>query len=475
MKQKKLQIVSMANPSRVRDLQAIKKLGVPRTQKDWQVSYIRDPGKTDDFCDFWVQAVVFSPVATAVNRRIRDFIGGKGFVRKSLDSKMVNENETLLDLHQKIVQDFALWGRFAVRVIPMRSGKSYSLQHINAEWVRYNWEEEEDEGYIENIRSCWVLPFINSSEDKQLGAQLLPIWNGKDDLRKEVQIRRSQKGRAWKFDDEDEFRPYKGHIFFYNPAHPSNRVYSRPDLYSAEKDILADGRISEALERITANHFMIGGALTVFGDPNERIKDEDGNDTFETVGDRFEKNMVDHFSGSQNAGAWMIFWAENPEEIPKLQSYESGNLHEMLESSDARIRARIAMAGQIPEVLLGVQQAGSLGQNNELITAIGFANASTKQKRQKLEQIYGMLLQGVKGINSANIEIQEIQNFGDIPQYVFEAMTVTQKEDYMERVFNIDPDPEGRQMPNEIIQVEEGSPETIEENDNSQSNNNTGD
>lgn len=439
--------------------------GVSESQRDYSPSYIRDEGRHDDFPDYWTQIVYSSPIASAAYMRLAQFVGGKGFVQQNLGNRKINETQTLHELHLKLIDDFALFGRMAIRVITSRAGKVISLEHLPAEWIRYEFPNRDGK-----IRGCWCMPFINSTEDKMRDAYYMPLYNpGQKASETLEQIAEASEHNARKQSaiNEESDGYYYGHIYFYNSTSPISRVYSRPMAYPAEKDILADGRVSQSIERITANAFLSPGALVVPGDPNEAAYEDGRPETnYKTKAEILNDELSESLAGSPNAGAITVFWKGPGDDTPAFIPFQNGNLHELFTATDTMLTQRICIAFGMPQVLVGVKQPGSLGENQQMRDSIKYANESTARLRRRVEQIYSELLKDIQGFNTRNgVEIMKIQDWSDLPDNIFASLTASQKDAYLSEEYNIKPDPAGREQAPAIPQPtpDTNNPETEEE------------
>lgn len=416
----------------VRPQASIERPGVTDWQRDWLTSrgYIRDPAKTDDACDYIAKIVGASPVATAALGLREKFIIGRGL--GEFGTIDLNEEQTMLDLHQRIGQDITLFSRFALRVMPARAGKKVAyIQHIPAEWVRYEFPDKES-----RIHGCYVIPWINSSERNLKEFQYLPLWHpGRmtpERIRADIKSVESPDG------DYRKSMPYAGHIMFVNMVRPGSRVYSRPGFMSAQFDILADAYASEAMERIGANAFHLGGILVMPGDPNEVAVPGDETMHPKTRGEELQDELAESFSGAGNAGSVMVLWNQG-EQGPEYKPFESGDLSKSMMTTDDMLRRRICLSVGMPEVLIGVSQPGRLGATQEIRNAIQFANEQTTNERAILEQKYSLIIEAITG-RRTDITIEKISDFVDLPEWVFDRLSEEARVEYIRETFGLEVD-----------------------------------
>jgi hypothetical protein len=436
----------------------IERPGILEWSRDWLTSqgYVRDPYRTDDYCEFLQQIVSDSPVASTAVLRRQQFIAGRGFDNQAVGKKRVNKKQTLAQLHSLIMDDYGLFERFALRIIPTRGGKIKSIEHIPVEWVRYAFPDENNV-----IHGCYVIPWINTRERDNQPFEYLPIWepgemtNGR--IKADIDGVAEFYEKQFQTHKKGPREGYSGHIFFHNRTRPGSRLYSRARIMSAQYDIISDTRTSEAFDRISANAFQLGGILVVPGDPNEPASTDPGTRKPMTKGEELEMQLEAQ-AGSENAGTVMVIWQGADDSAPQYVPFQVGNLHESTEVTTRLIRERISIAAEIPEILLGISTPGRLGNTQEIRNAIKFANANTEPYRIEIEEFYQSLLKDVFGINFRNIKINPLQDISDLPDPIFAALTQRQKDQYLDENFGIEPDPEGAEN-TDLTPPENGQPD----------------
>lgn len=403
-------------------------------------------GQKNDFPEYLIELVSLAPTGSALMGRLKDFVKGKGFIDEDLEKIMVNKDQSFIKFHEQISSDFCFFSRFAVLINPTKGGKIESMKALPVEFVR--WGKPDKQG---NVNEIYYNPFLNTGDDFNIPRKecLYPIWRNNITP---AEIREDAK-RV-----EANDATYKGHILFFNLTSQRNRHYSRPDYFAAEKYLLLDWKISLFHERNVDNNFFLGGILNLFGDPAEPVLHEDGT-VFSTVGVEVQKELAASFSGAENAGAIFVNWIKSLEQAASLIPYQANTNHEAFITIDGIVERKLSSAFRIPLILIGRSTPGKLAESREFRDAIAFTNESTESMRQTLEEVYNELLalkDGAK-VPADGVQIRVLQDFTDLPDTIFNALTVTQKEVYLQENFNIEPDPEGQQM-----EQQPAEPEVIE-------------
>lgn len=403
------------------------KQGVTQREIDRSAGYIND-GTRNDFPEYLTEIVYGSPTTEAcINRRL-NFVRGKGFLDDVGDFVVNTEGETMKDLHEKISCDLNLYHRFAIRVIQNRGGGISEIYHMPAEWVRY--QKPDEQGLI---TEAYVNPYILTSEERRYkGQRFYPLYK----LKTETKNVNPSEGK------------YNGHLYFFNLTNPANRVYSRPGYYAAEDYIKVDSKLGQFHDRNTDNNFFLGGILSVVGDPNQGLKDPVTGDVYSTLGVEFETRMSEAFSGAANAGSIMVDWVSDIAHAAKFTPWAGDTNHDKFRVIYDQVREVISISVSMPLILLGVSQAGKLGESQEIRNAIKFVNEQTESFRTDLEFTYQSLLDRMPGF-SGEVKIKPIQDITDLPDTVYTSLSGGQRDVYLEENYGIEAADDGE------IQTEE--------------------
>jgi hypothetical protein len=415
--------------------------GVARVKIAPSEGIIKDD-EYNDFPQYLIKLVNSSPTGKPCSSRLKRFVMGKGFQNPANENKKVNPEETLLQLHRKVSADFAFFSRFALLVHPTAKGTVEQIRYIPAEMVRWG---APDENFM--VQDAYYNPFILTGDVRRISLEncLYPTWElGSMDARRiREDIKRVEKRGG----------VYKGHIFFFHLTDERNRIYSRPEYFAGEDYLALDQQIGLFHSRNVKNNFFLGGVMNVFGNPEQGIADRDG-DIYTTLGEEFQKQMADSFSGAENAGSLLVNWIQEQGQEASVVPFQPNTHHEMFLLLNDLVEQKLSTLFGIPLILLGKPTAGKLGENQEIRNAIAFTNETTEHYRTTLETIYTTLFADLKGFsrNAAALKIQPIQDFTDLPDAIFQSLTPKQKEEYLFESYQIEPDesePETEPMPEE--------------------------
>ena len=406
--------------------QNIVKEGITQAQINDALGIVND-GAQNDFPSYLQGIIDKSPTASASINRLSQFIRGNGLNEDIKDIVINKQGDTLSDLHDSVSMDYAYYDRFSIKVMPLRGGKIGSLDHIPAEWVRYATNKDR---YNPVYHYAKVNPFLNTSEEYWASEQIetLRLYESSENATISKEIRES---------GED----YKGHVLFHNDTKPGARIYSRPLFFSAERTIITDGRIWAFHDRNTANNFFLGFVMSILADPDAGYGEADSNGKhYRTFREVFEQELNDMFAGTEQAGTGMVFYKQNADDPePSITPFPSGNSDEMFTRLLNDTVNTIASTIGIPKILLPQEISGKLGASNEIRNAIKFVNETTKKKRDTLEKAYRQILDGMGISYPDEALILPIQDYTDLPDAIFQNLNQAQKDDYLERNFNILP------------------------------------
>lgn len=401
--------------------------------------YLRD-GIRNDYPDYLIKTVSNSPNAISAMRKLQAFVQGRGLSDENLSELLVNESETFDELHAKIAKDLAFSERFAIRIVPNLGGGIDKIYHIPFEAVRFGLPD--DSGKVNYIAVNYL---FNTIDYRPSDTKHYPIF----DLRKGLTNWRQESAqKEADYPDEGE---YTGHVYFYSATSEKNRTYSRPAYFAAQDYMKVDFKLGEFHTRNTDNNFFLGGIISVVGDPDVIIYNEDGSE-YSTAGQEFNKELGNTFSGTDKAGQWMTDWIDAPEDATKVTAWPGNTNHELFTVLEGICEDRIAKSIGVPKVLMGVPTTGKLGDSQEIRNAIKFTNENTESQRRKLESIYATLVELMKApMPEDGITIEKIKDFTDLSDTIVNKLSPSQLERYLQDNFGIEPSEDEGEQPEQNI------------------------
>lgn len=407
----------------------IVKEGITQVEIDYALGIVND-GAQNDFPKYLADIISKSPTASASIQRLAQFITGTTLNEEIKDVVINKQGDTMQDLHNKVSVDYAYFDRFSIQLNPNRGGKIIEAIHTPSEWVRYAANKDRNDP---NLRFAKVNPFLNTNEEywKSDQVKTLRLFENSDTVSAEARNTEN----------------YQGHILFYNETRPEARIYSRPYFFSGERTIITDGRIWAFHDRNTANNFFLGFVMSILADPDAGYGAKNANgDHYQTFREVFEKQMNDMFAGSEKAGTGMVFYKKNETDPdPDIKPFPASQSDEMFTRLLSDTVNTISSVFGIPKVLLPQEIAGRLGVSNEIRNAIKFVNETTKNKRNTLEKSYRKILDAM-GISYPDSPlIIPIEDYTDLPDTIFNALNQAQRDEYLERNFNILPSGENEE------------------------------
>ena len=397
--------------------------------------YLRD-GVRNDFPDYLIKTVSDSPNAISAMRKLQGFVQGRGLVDESVSDLLVNESETFDELHEKIAKDLAFSERFAVRIVPNVGGGIDQIYHIPFEAVRFGLPD--DNGKVNYIAVNYLFNTVDYRPSDTKHYPIFELRKGLNNWRQDA----AQKEIDYK--DEGE---YTGHVYFYSATSEKNRTYSRPSYFAAQDYMKVDFKLGEFHTRNTDNNFFLGGIISVVGDPDAVIYNEDGSE-YSTAGQEFNKELGNTFSGTDKAGQWMLDWIDAPEDATKVSPWPGNTNHELFTVLEGICEDRIAKSIGIPKVLMGVPTTGKLGDSQEIRNAIKFTNETTETQRRKLQSTYTVFIELMNAaVPEEGVIIEKIKDFTDLSDSIVAKLSPSQLESYLQDNFGIKPSDDEVEQP----------------------------
>lgn len=442
------------------------KEGVTRNRIDYTSDIIADSFWDDggayynDFPQFFAEVLSSSPTASACLSVLKDFIEGEGLTDNS-ENILVNNETTLGELNTMISNDLAYLGRFAVLVkykfetnrefltVVDKAQKAKSIQskkkllakldsfqsaltvtgatlhYLPAEYVR--WGKPDFNGEVSHVV---YNPYFDTSEETlKFQERKYPLFDTakvQDDFLSWASLN-PEASEAYQF----------GQVLFYNKTDETDRVYSKPEFVCAKDAMLAEKEILLFHLRNAQNNFLLGGLINAYGNPNQPVVDKNGNDTYETVGEQFNKQMQDLFAGAKNAGSFMVVWNRLADQEFKLEPFSSNSNDQKFLTTAEMLRDAIITAMQVPPVLAGVQIAGKLGDAKEKTGAILFMNNRVRSFIRTKDAILSKLMSVVRN-TPTQIETIRMKKYEILPDYVYNSLPESAKIEVLREEFGIE-------------------------------------
>lgn len=420
----------------------LSKQQVPPRKKDlsenitqWEVRNA-DAFNRNNFPQQLLQNVYNSPVGSAALDIWQEFVEGDGFVNPECGDIIVNKKgETLDELHQKISADIAyLWG-FAVHVSYNAEGLKNEFKHLPFESTRLGIIDKK--GEVTDIR---FNPYFGVPQDKYyIPTAVFYTYNpNPDDVIQEM------KEHAVKFEDGKVDFKYPGQVFWFSIERPLARVYPQPFYYSSINWFKIDAEIQKFHERNIDNNFLLSVIINMHGNPDEPAGSETETETkdrdqFETVGEVFDRQMKEHFSGAENGGSALVNWFMRETEKADIQQFPTNSHHELFTVLQKLTTEQISIGTKTPPVLLSIREAGKLGDVQEIVNAVMVMQSRTKRMRNALKREYKRLFKDFKGSGTCiDYTIKNLNPFNILPQWAINAMTITEKREYINENFPIE-------------------------------------
>ena len=335
-----------------------------------------------------MDAVNRSPTTTACLDKIENFIAGAGFTDEELGKMVIDaDGTTFWEFHLQLVKYLTLLESFSVNFKFNQKGKitlSYVVGPETVRFVRFTGTK---------VKFLKQNPYFGTQEYDANLTTVYPVFDP-NSVKEEIQ----------KMEDP---RSYNGQMYFYGNVKPQYKFYSVPKFWSGEKWIYVDGEIQQFHKSNLQNGFFQSTLINVIGDPNQKSKNpkyqkevlgSDGTtkrlESTKTVGEEFNDQMNEIFSGSRKAGTAMVLWSKSQDESVKLSSFPTSSNFDILSGTFTDAMRGITTATGVPAILANLpQQTSSLGSDgNSIKAAIDLMHSNVQRAQMVLENFYNSVM-----------------------------------------------------------------------------------
>lgn len=356
-----------------------------------------------------------STVASACRSTVSDFIEGEGFSDPAAGDQTINKRgDTFADFHRKNAESAAPFWGYAWLITYNAAGERTQVFSLNFENCRLG--KPDSKGYISKVH---YNPYFGTDLYKKEDTICYDVWTP------DPEVVKAQMAEAVK-----KKRQYQGQVFYYGTTTAMNRFYPMPAYYSARFWMEVDRRIGEYHQKNLQNGFLQPIMMRVIGDPNAPSTDPKhaNQEPVVTVGDAFDDDMAEEFSGSERVGHIMVTWASTKEEFPDLVAFPGNNQEGYMTALVSQFKDLISTAWGVPPILANILSGAQLGGDGNVI------RASVKLMQQRVVRWHHNLEMNYKKVLGIDVKIIHYNPFPEtatIDPQVWNALSQEEKRQWI--------------------------------------------
>jgi hypothetical protein len=349
-------------------------------------------GEKNDYPNYLLRIYNNSAKNNAIITGKVDYICGNGWTVKAEDEmqkakafglidRINTKQESLNELTKKLVTDLSIFGGYYLQVIWTKgTGEIAELYHVDYYKVRTN--ADNSEFYVSDN---WIK---NDNVNPRPDFETYPAFNPNNTTGTQILY----------------FKEYRA----------GANTYSLPDYRGAISYIELDISIGE-YHLNTINNGMFSSKLINLNGGKVSQEEED----------RIERQFKDKFSGSKNAGKFMLAFNDSKENEPSIIDLSGTELDKHFDLLNKTVQQEIFTGHKVTSpMLFGVKTEGQLGGRAEMREASElFQNTYVNSKQQALEEVINYLLKFNDIIAELEIKKTEPISFQFTEQIISTNMT----------------------------------------------------
>lgn len=386
----------------------------------------------NDFPQQIIQDVYNSPVASACLELWVEFLAGDGFLDGLLNDEKVNpEGDTKKQILRKVAYDVAHLEGFALHIGYNMEGEVTEIHHQPFEQTRIG--KISKTGKAQDIKTN---PYFGIPQDfDRKYTKSYYTFNPdpayvREEMRQHAEMRRQGKVK----------NQYPGQMFWVSIEKPLARIYPQPFYYSGINWFKIDAEVQKFHERNLKNNLIQSHVLNVYGDPDELVGEDDENgDKRITRGERFNRELSQSARGASFGGGQWINWYQGEDEKLKPEAFPTNANDQLFQTLQDLTTSQIAIACKTPTILVGIQQAGKLGNSQEVINSVKIMQSTVTPKKDFISANLAKVFKAFDG-KDADYYIKNINYVNTLPEWAFEGdvMTTKEKREYLNENFNLE-------------------------------------
>jgi len=317
-------------------------------------------GERNDYPNYLLRIYNNSAKHNAIVTGKVDYICGNGWTVKAEDEmqkakafgiidKVNTKRESLNEVTNKLVTDLTIFGGYYLQVIWTKgTGEIAELYHVDYYKVRTN--ADNSEFYVSDN---WIK---NDNVNPRPDYETYPAF--------------------------DPNNPTGSQILYFKEYRAGVNTYSLPDYRGAISYIELDISIGE-YHLNTINNGMFSSKLINLNGGKVSQEEED----------RIERQFQNKFSGSKNAGKFMLAFNDSKENEPSIIDLSGTELDKHFDLLNLTVQTEIFSGHKITSpMLFGIKTEGQLGGRSEMREAYQlFQNTYVNSKQRALEEVVNYL------------------------------------------------------------------------------------
>lgn len=321
------------------------KAAMPRVEENKQRKFY-SYGEKDVLPNELIRAISDSGTATVCVSRLKSFIVGRGFTNDQAKTFQINKKQKASAFLADIAPSSAIFEAVAFRVLYALNGLPGSIYRIPIKTLRrmtdgswcYNALRGE-KGYKENENIYFrnYTPNVNPLERVRI-------------INDEISKHGEQLGEIW-----CDFQLKEVH---------NGDIYPIPDCYSGIEDIRSDASLQRQDERNIKKGFKAQVVIGVPGEIDDQTQDENG----KTEADYLQEDVA-QYMGEDGKSA-LILPSKIKGEAPVVIPFPIADILNGTAETRDRIPRAVARHFSVPPVLIGMEVAAVLGNNQALINSL---------------------------------------------------------------------------------------------------------
>jgi len=366
----KLQIINLSNYIRPE----IKEV----SGKKWVLN-----GDKNSFYQVIIDAYNGSPTNSAIIDSYSQFIYGKGLTSKD-KARKPSEWAAIISLVskkdlRKICKDFEMFGEASLEVKYV-NGKIQRCFHVAKQRIAP--EVANEEGDITGYYYSYDFANVNKYKPERMDAFGFGEGMGE---RSEIYI----------------IRDYQvGQFYYSNPSYVSGISWAK---------------MEEEISNYSINHIQKGLSFGHIINMNAGVQESP-----ETIMEN-TRQIRNHLTGSQNAGAFFLNWNDNKDSEITISALEVSDAHQQYQYLSAEARQQLCTSHKLTSpMLVGVKESSGFSSNAEEIK-VGFEELMINVIRPKQEIILDGLME-IFAVNGITLDLQ-FESLRSEEQVIVEAPT----------------------------------------------------